>query len=125
IFVAHESPLDDVVYQVVVMRIRGKRQIGQHRSQMEHGSELNTQFAAAVDADAELKRLTDAGGLNTRTNTTPKGRIEQDDVDSRIEDVGRKLLKIDHDGIGGKGDFGKLPHPSHAGESKRRILQVV
>src|SRR5665647_3396216 len=57
VFVAHEATLNDVVRQVMVVGIGGEGEVGDDRAEMQHGGQLNAEFAGGVDGDAELEGL--------------------------------------------------------------------
>src|SRR5207247_2378837 len=82
----------DVVGEVVVVGVGGEGQVGQHGAEMQHGGELDAELAGGMHGDAELEGLADAGSLDAGPHAAPKGGVEQDDVDRRIEDVGGQLL---------------------------------
>jgi len=82
------------------MRIGIEREIRNHRSQVQHGCELNSEFAGRVHCHAELERLTDARGLDAGADSAPKSRVQQDDVYCRIQRVCGELLEVDDHGIG-------------------------
>jgi len=45
VFVLHQSTLNDIIGQMVVVGIGGVGEIGYDRPQMEHGCQLDTEFA--------------------------------------------------------------------------------
>src|SRR5690554_2359712 len=78
-----------------------------------------------MHSHAELKGLADRGGAHTLTDATPEGRVEEDHVDGRVEDVGAELLEIDHDGVRGQRHPHLVTNTTEAVKTEDRILQVI
>src|SRR6478672_10351276 len=78
------------------MCITRKGQVRDHRREMQHCRQLNTEFAGRMHCDTELKRLTNICCLDALSNAAPERCIQKDDVDTNVEDVFRKLLEV-HD----------------------------
>ena len=72
VLVLQLSALDDVVGQVVVVRVGGEGQVRHHRAQMQHRRELNAELAGGVHRHAQLKRFADACGLHARRECRPR-----------------------------------------------------
>ena len=117
--------LDDVVGQVVIVRIGREGQVRHDRAQVQHRRELDAELAGRVHRDAELKRLADAGRLHARADAAPERRVEQDDVDRAIQHVGRELLEVDDDGVGRERDAELLARAPHARQAEDGIFEVV
>src|SRR4030095_125486 len=66
------SALDDVVGEVVVVRVGSERQVRHHGPEMQHRGQLDAKLAGRMHGDAELKRLADSGGLDAPANATPE-----------------------------------------------------
>src|SRR5262245_9323128 len=78
-----------------------------------------------MNRDAQLESVTNIGGLYTLTDAAPKSCIEQDDVNSRVENVRRKLFKIYNDGIRSKRHAHFFTDATHTAETVNRIFQVI
>src|ERR1039457_6120445 len=125
VFVAHEAALNDVVRQVMVVGVGGEREVGDDGSQVQHGGQLNAEFAGGVDGDTELEGLADGGGFHAGAYAAPECGVEQNHVDRGIEDIGGELFEVDHHGIGGQRHAHLFAGAAHAGEAVDRIFQVI
>src|SRR5215510_4838603 len=76
-------------------------------------------------SDAELERLADARRFDARTDAAPKGRVEQDHVYRGIERVGRELLEINDDRVGGQRHADLFAHAAHSGHTENGIFQII
>ncbi len=123
--VGERAAFDDVVGELVVVGVRGKLHRRQGGAEMEHGRELDAQLPGRMDADAQLERLAHARGLQSRPDAAPERRVEQDDVDGMIADVGRQLLEVRHDGVGRDRQVHELPDAAQAVHAPGWILVVV
>src|SRR6185503_2838561 len=92
---------------------------------MKHRGELDAELAGRVNGNAELKRLADAGGLDTRANAAPEGGVEENHVDGRLQHVGGKLFEVDDDGVGCQRQAKPFASAPHAVETEHRVFQIV
>ena len=72
VLVRHLAALDDVVGQVVIVRVGGEREIRHDGAEVQHRRELNAELAGRVHRDAELEGLAHAGGLDARRGCRPR-----------------------------------------------------
>ncbi len=93
---------DDVVDQMVVMRVGRVGQVGQHGAEMQHGRELDAELAGGMDGHAELKRLAHPCRLDARANPAPEGGVQQNHIEGWMMNVGGELLEVDDCGVGGE-----------------------
>src|SRR6185369_3014626 len=75
------SAFDDVVDEMVVVRVGSEREVRNDCSEMKHGSELNAQLTRRVDRDTQLKRVAHAGRFHAGANAAPERCVEKNDVD--------------------------------------------
>src|SRR5688500_7490448 len=61
IVVLHQTALDYVVSQVVIMRISGVGKIWDHGTEVQHGRKLDPELSGRMNGDAKLERLAHAG----------------------------------------------------------------
>src|SRR5690625_2445675 len=108
------AALDDVVGEVVVVRVGGEDQVGQYGTQVQHGGQLDAQFTGGVHGDAKAEGLADVACFYAASDAAPEGGVQQDHVHRRVEHVGGQLLGARHHGVGGQRDAGVLPNPAHA-----------
>src|SRR5918999_4226317 len=73
----------------------------------------------------ELESLAYPSGLDAGPYPSPESGIEQDDVGGRTQYVGRQLLEIDDNGVGGERYIHLLAQAPHTVESPGRVLVVV
>src|ERR1035438_1241019 len=85
VFVAHEAALNDIVPQVMVVGIGGEGEVGDDGAEMEHGGQLNAEFAGGVYGDAELEGLADGGSFHAGADAAPECGVEQNHVDRSEE----------------------------------------
>src|SRR5581483_12100348 len=78
--VAHESSLDDVVAEVMVVRVGRELQVGEEGAEVQHGGQLDAQLPAGMDADSPLEGLADLGRLPGLETPPPEGGVEADNV---------------------------------------------
>src|SRR5271166_3091545 len=121
----HQATFNDVVRQVVVMCIRCEGQVWQHGAEMQHGRELNSQFAGGVHGDAKLEGFANTRRLYARPDAAPEGGVQQYHVNGGIQIVGGELFKIDDHGISRQRDSDHLARAAHAVEAEHRVLEVV
>src|SRR4029078_12817204 len=95
------------------MRIACKGKVRDHRREMQHRRQLDTEFAGRMHCDTELKRLTNICRLDALSDAAPECRIQKDDVDTNVEDVFRKLLEVYDYCVGCKRHSNFLSHTSH------------
>src|SRR3954471_23325994 len=117
--------LDDVVNEVVIVRVGRKREVRDDSSEMQHRRQLNAELARRMHGDPELERFAHAGGFDARTDAAPEGGVEENHVNRAIENVGRELLEVDDDGVGGERDAEPFARVSHPRETEHWILQIV
>src|SRR4030095_13704995 len=75
VFILHQSTLDNVVRELMIVGIGSERKIGQNCSEMQHRRKLNPQFSGRVHRYAELKRLANRRRFQTTSDSAPEGRI--------------------------------------------------
>src|ERR1022692_4251422 len=109
----------------VVVGIGGEGEIRDDGAEMEHGGQLNAEFAGGVYGDAELEGLADGGGFHAGADAAPECGVEQNHVDGGREDIGGELLEVDHHGIGGERYAHHFAGAAHTVEAVDRIFQVV
>ena len=109
----------------MVMGIGSKREVGKERGNVQHGSELNSQFSRRMHGRTELEGFTNPGSFETRTNTAPKRGVQEDDVHGHVPDVRGQLLEINNDGIRGQRHGSLFPDLAHAIQPKNRIFKVI
>src|SRR6185312_14081540 len=81
VLVAHRAALDDVISQVVIMGIRGEREVGEDGPQVQHGRQLDAKLPGRMHRNAGLERRADACGAHTGAYSAPKCRIQQHNID--------------------------------------------
>src|SRR5688572_1574167 len=122
VLIPHQTALNDVVSKVVIMSIRGKREVWQDGSQMQHGRKLNPQFSGGMDSHTELKRFTNRRSLYAASNTAPEGCIEENDVNRSVEHIRRELLKVHDNCVGRERDLHHFPGAAHTIQAENGIL---
>src|SRR5687767_1950461 len=78
-----------------------------------------------MHGNAELKSLTNTGGLNTGANSAPERGVEQDHVNGRVEHISRQLFEIDDHRVRRERNANLLSDASHSIHAKHRIFQVI
>src|SRR5256886_12256206 len=68
------AALDHVVEEVVVVGIRGEREVRDHGAQVQHGRQLDPQLARGVYRHAELEGFADARRLDAGPDPAPERR---------------------------------------------------
>src|ERR1051326_6634915 len=125
ILVLHQTTLDDVVCEMVIVSVRSEGEVRQDGTEMQHGGQLNSEFAGGVDCNAELKRFANGGSFHAGSNAAPERSVEQNDIDGGVERVGGELLEVDDDGVCGQGNPDHLARSTHAVQAEDGIFQVV
>jgi hypothetical protein len=92
---------------------------------MEHRRELNAEFSARVNSNTKLKSFAHAGSFHTWTYAAPKGCVEKDHIDGRIQNVCGKLFEIDDHSVGRERHPHLLASPTHAVQAKYRVFEIV
>src|SRR5699024_8973 len=108
------AALDDVVGEVVVVRVGGEDQVGQYGTQVQHRGQLDTELTGGVHGDAKTEGVADIARFDAAADAAPEGGVQQDHVHRRVEHVAGQLLGTGHHGVGGQRDAGVLPDPAHA-----------
>src|SRR5712692_7931345 len=110
---------------MVVVRVGGVGEIGQHRSEMQHGREQDAELPGGMNGDAELERLAYACCLDARADAAPEGGVQKDDIEGSVMDVGAELLEVDHCSIGGERQVDVAAQLPCALEPPRWIFEVI
>lgn len=131
VFVRERTALDYVIGQVVIVGVGGEAEIREEGAEVEHGGELDAEFSARVDRDAEVERFANTGRFDAGTDTAPKGGVEENDVHRRpagcteAENILGELFEVDDDGVGGERNADGAADALHRGEAERRVFEVV
>src|SRR5262245_37318007 len=78
-----------------------------------------------MHGNSELKCFAHSRGFYTRAYAAPKSRIEQDYIYCGVDDIGRELLEVDDDRVGGQWHSQLLAYPAHSRHSKNRVFQII
>src|SRR5687768_10775102 len=70
--VFHQSALDDVVDEMMVMRVRRVAEVRDDRTEMQHRRELNSKLAGRMHGHAKLKRFAHPRGFYALANAAPE-----------------------------------------------------
>jgi len=116
---------DDVVDEMVVMRVGRVGQVGQHGAEMQHGRELDAELSGGMDGHAELEGLAYACCLDARADAAPEGGVQKDDIEGSVMDVGAELLEVDHRSVGGERHVDVAAQLPCALEPPRWIFEVI
>src|ERR1043166_1014166 len=117
--------LDDVVGEVMIVRVRGEGKVRETSAEVEHRGELDAEFARRVDGDAEAEGLADARGLDAGAYAAPESRVEQNYINRRVERVGRELLEVDDPRIRRQRHPHLLAHAAQGVHAEGRVFEVV
>ncbi len=109
----------------MIVRVGGEGKVRQHCAQMQHGGELNSEFARGMHRDAELE------GLANRRRFDAGRMPPQNVVSSSITStaVSRMLAascsKFTTTVLVASGIAHHLPRPAHAVQAEDRILEII
>src|SRR5512133_1168650 len=110
---------------MMVVRVGGEGQIGNHRTEVQHRRELNAKLARRMDSDAQLECLTDRRGFDAGADAAPERRVEQHDVDGGLQHVRGQLLEVHNDSVRRQRHAQLLSRATHPVHAEHRILEVV
>src|SRR5205085_5823078 len=92
---------------------------------MKHGRQLNSKFAARMDADSTLEFFAYHSGLPRLAQTAPESGIQQNYIDRVGTNTSRELLKIHDDGVGSSRHLDERTDAPHAFQTPAGVFKVV
>src|SRR5215207_684212 len=78
-----------------------------------------------MHGDPELKRFAHSGSLHALPDAAPKCRVEEDHIDSSIQNICGELFEIYDDGVCRKGHPYLPASSTHSVKSKDGIFEIV
>src|ERR1700740_2842513 len=75
--------------------------------------------------DAGSKGGTDLGSPYARSDSPPKGCVQQDHIDGRVPNIRRQLFEVDNDGISRQRGRELLAQATHSAQAPGGILKIV
>src|SRR5687768_6355299 len=110
---------------MVIVRVRSVRKVWNDSTEMKHRRQLYSQLPGGMYRDAELESLANASRLHALAYPAPERGIEQNHINSCVENIRRKLFEINDDSVCSKGHSNLFTGPPHSVKAEDRIFEIV